>query len=63
MNIPPKENQVIQIGPYTIYPITDSTPHSGAPGKIWIKHENGEGMETSVYTLLRALDKFWDREF
>jgi len=37
--------------------------HQFAPGKYWLEHPEGEGMETSEEKVAAMLKEFFDREF
>ena len=58
----------VTIGEFTI--TAYSYRYSGPKGedvyrlnKIWMKHEEGEGMETTLEKLNEALKDFWAKEF
>jgi hypothetical protein len=53
------EPNEIQIGKYLL---REMTSYDGMQA-IWIMHESGEGMQTSIEKLEAAIDEYYSREF
>jgi len=45
----------VRVGPFTV--------SASEPGKVWIQHADGEGMQTTEAKLAAVLEKFWREEF